>query len=180
VKKQNIQQMLLDAMVLDEASPTLYAKPVRPQGNMRTKARRTKPLYEQNQLWLGLFVSTAKQRRGKQGIREKPGNSFTWTDDDLDKIVKGVFHQTMHVLLDSRTAQVNRQEAYDWLMAPFANVYRGEKPRAMSFQFCCQWLGLSYAEVQERTIDCMRREGFLDALTGPKEAETERVIRKVA
>jgi len=181
VKNQCIQQLLLDAMVLDEASPTLYAKPVRPQGNKDPKAKRTKSLYEKDQLWLELFVSTVvKQRRGKRGTREKPGNSFEWTDEDLDKIVMGVFHQTMHVLLDSRSSHASRQESYDWLMVPFANVYRGERPRTMSFQFCCQWLELSYAEVQERTIDCMRQERFLDAMTGPKEAETDRVIRKVA
>lgn len=173
-----IQQLLLDAMVLDDNSPTLYSAPARPGGGKRT--RRAKSLYEQNQLWLELFVSTVKRRHVKRAPREKPGNSFKWSDEDLDKVVRGYFHQTMHVLLDSRSALRNRQEAYDWLMVPFANPYRGERPTVLSFQFCCQWLEVSHAEVQERTIETMRQEGFLDALTGPKLAESERVAIKVA
>jgi hypothetical protein len=133
---------------------------------------------QERQLCLDLVLGSKSRR--KQLPRKKTGNQFLWTDDDLDKVVQGVFYRTMHALLDDRSSRKSRQEAFDWLMVPFANPYRGEKPAPLSFQFCCQWMGLSYAEVQEQAIEAMRRNGFLADLTASKEAETKQTTVKVA
>lgn len=127
-------------------------------------------LYYANQLWLDLVndIAPRKKNRGrKKGSKNRPhqGRDFYfWSQNDLEKMVDGFFISSLRTLMNAETTIKNKQDVYDWVFVPLVNVYQGQQPETLSFQFCCKWLGYEPDEVQERITNVLVRDGLINGL----------------
>lgn len=60
-----------------------------------------------------------------------PGNDYDWKEH-ADVIHQRMLKQSLHVLMDNRASQRNKDQIVDWIFHPIV-----EHPRPFSFQACC-------------------------------------------
>ena len=60
-----------------------------------------------------------------------PGNDYDWKYD-ADLMHQRILHQSLHMLMDNRASQSNKDHVIDWIFHPVI-----VDPRPFSFQACC-------------------------------------------
>lgn len=67
---------------------------------------------------------------------------FTWSDDDINVICKGLLHETMYGLIRPKTGNTVRDEAVEWLF--------NESVTPLSFRHCCLELNINPLRMREK------------------------------
>jgi hypothetical protein len=69
---------------------------------------------------------------------------FSWSDDDINALCKGLLHETMYGLLRPKTGNPVRDEAVEWLF--------NEAVTPFSFRHCCLALRVNPLRMRERVF----------------------------
>lgn len=77
---------------------------------------------------------------------------IVWSDDDIDKLRTGFFHENIRLLADKRTGAETREENYEWLMS--------DDKHPFSFLVLCREEMLDPERIRNGVLATMKKCGI--------------------
>lgn len=77
---------------------------------------------------------------------------FVWTDDDIDKLRTGFFHENIRILVDKRASDETRKENLEWMMS--------DETHPFSFLVLCHEEMLNPERIRAGALAAMKKNGL--------------------